>query len=211
MPRNILHIGAASRLALYDLEEIDRRLSGQGELNAQWMLIVKQALIVAANLADLEPSVRHLYKNRPALAAEFKNHEKAYGFAKYVRNILVGHVNDDLLAKAFEWKPELLQLLADNDDRTGFLINIFVLETALNTYVDQNENHLVFNGDTDLAYPPDWNRFLGFLEGVVRGGIAFSKLIVAAAQEDMPAPPEGDEHLLGYINAGRTTFARIKK
>ena len=211
MPRSILHIGAAARLALYDLEEIDRRLSGHGELNAQWMLIVKQALIVAANLADLEPSVRHLYKNRPALAAEFKNHEKAYGFAKYVRNILVGHVNDDLLAKAFEWKPELLQLLAYNDEKAGFLINLFVLETALNTYIDQNEDHLVFNGDTDLAYPPDWNRFLGFLEGVVRSGIAFSKLIVAAAQEDMPAPPEGDEHLLGYINAGRTTFARIKK
>ena len=99
--------------------------------------------------------------------------EKAFEFAKYVRNIMVGHMDVALLAKAIEWKPEVNWLLADNADKATFLLNLFVLETALNTYVDGNEKHLLFDGDTDLIYPPDWRRFLVWLTGITSGGILF--------------------------------------
>jgi hypothetical protein len=208
---NPLNICLAARIAHGDLLEIDRQLTVGRDLDGQWILLVKLALISVANLTDLEVTVRQIYKEHPEVSVEFKKWSKRFGFAKYVRNILVGHTNDALIAKAIEWKPELLSLLHSDDQRANFLINVFVLETALNTYVDDNERHLVFEGDTDLMHPPDWKRFLIFLTEVVRGGLGFLAVLIEAVRGDIPEPPEGAELMTLYEEAGRTTFKRITK
>src|SRR5579883_2150908 len=134
MPHNLLHTCCAARITLGDLREIDRQLSEAGELNAHCLLLVKQCLVAVANLTDLERSIRFIYKTNPEVSSVFKVQVKAFEFAKYVRNIMVGHIDAALLAKAIEWKPEVNWLLTDNDDKATFLVNLFVLESALNTY-----------------------------------------------------------------------------
>ena len=37
--------------------------------------------------------------------------------------------------------------------------NLFFLETAINTYVDDQGRHKFFDSETDLLYPPDEKRF----------------------------------------------------
>jgi len=175
------------------------------------VLLVKLALVSVANLADLELTVREIYRQHPEVSVEYKKWSKQFEFAKYVRNIFVGHTNDALIAKAIEWKPELLSLLASDEDKARFLVNLFVFEAALNTYVDDKEAHLVFDGDTDLMYPPDWKRFLIFLTDIVRGGLAFLAALIKAAREDIPLAPEGEELMSLYVKAGRATFRRITK
>jgi hypothetical protein len=211
MPLNSLHVYAAARVARIDLVEIDRQLTNEHELDDQWMLLVKFALISVANLTDLQVTVRHMYKKHPEVAAEFKKWNEQFKFAKYVRNIFVGHLDDTLISKAIEWKPELLSLISRDDDRDNFLLNLFILETALNTYVDAKERHLVFDGDTDLIFPPNWNRFLVFLTAIVRGGIAFLETLIRAVRADIPPVPEDAELMMLYRSAGRTVFKRITK
>jgi hypothetical protein len=211
MPMNPLHVCASARLAHSDLLEIDRQLVEEGELGGQWILLVKLALISVANLTDLELTIRQMYKEHPEISVEFKKSSKQFGFAKYIRNILVGHTNDALIAEAIAWKPELHSLLVSDDEKASFLVNLFILETALNTYVDDKEKHLVFEGDTDLLYPPDWQRFLGFLTEIVRGGMAFLIALIDAARGDIPPAPDGTDLMMLYAEAGRMTFRRITK
>jgi hypothetical protein len=213
MNLNPVHLCCAARIAPGDLIEIDRQLSEAGELNAHWLLLVKQCLVAVANLADLERLVRFIYKTNPEVSSAYKVHRKAFEFAKYVRNIMVGHLDAALLAKAMEWKPELNWLLVEDNDKTTFLLNLFVLETALNTYVDGNEMHLLFDGDTDLSYPPDWKRFLVWLSEITHGGISFLEALVTALQAQLPTPPSrnGPEAMMLFAMAGQTVFKRVTK
>ena len=98
-------------------------------------------------------------------------------------------------------------MLGETDENASLLINVFLLETAINTYVDDDEKHLVFDGDTDLVYPPDWRRFSGFLGDVVRGGIAFLALLIGVLE--LPGKPSDAERMELFKKAGLTTFKRI--
>ena len=184
---NYARICIAARLSLGDLREADRQLIAHQEVDGRWMLLVKQCLVALANLTDLERTITPIYKTNPEVSTAFKAHAKSFEFAKYVRNIVVGHTNESLLEKALEWKPELNWFLADDRDMATLVTNLFVLETAMNTYVDEQERHLIFGGDTDLLYPPDWDRFVNWLQQVVHGGIAFLESAVAACFSLMPA------------------------
>ena len=116
----------------------------------------------------------YLYKEAPHLSEIYKTASKEFKFAKYLRNKFAAHIHPELLAKAIEWKPEL-RFLADRMDEQQIMqfCNLCVLETAINTYVDQSGDHLVFDSETDLFFPNDTERFSRFLEKVIRTGIQY--------------------------------------
>jgi hypothetical protein len=154
--------------------------------------------------------VRQLYKTNPEISAAFRIQEKAFSFAKYVRNVMVGHMDDALLAKSLEWKPDLRWHLLENTESATLLVNLFVLETAMNTYADLDGNHLVFEGDTDLLYPPDWERFVVWLTEILRAGFVSLQTLVAATQSLVPPPPRDQREVEAlFTAAGRTEFRRI--
>ena len=207
-----LHLCISARLALGDLVEIDRELSEFNGSGQTWFIMVKHALISAANVTDLERTMRVIYKEAPDAAVQYKALEKKLKFAKYLRNILVGHVDESLVAKAIEWKPELLFILSNDEPTTTVLINEWLLETAINTYVDDQGVHRIFGGDTDMSYPPDHERFLIFLTEVIRGGITFLKAVVQATRNHMTPPPGDWEGKLSlFVAAGATEFKHITK
>lgn len=105
-----------AKLLQADLKEIDQQLSQGGFKNMGSMLLVKQSLLTISNLVDLELSVRIIYKQYPILSEIYRRHEAKYRFAKYLRNKFVGHVKQELILKAIEWRPELRYLLRSSDD-----------------------------------------------------------------------------------------------
>ena len=46
-----------------------------------------------------------------------------------------------------------------HDSKIVSVFNLFFLETAINTYVDHQGRHKLFDSETDLLYPPDEKRF----------------------------------------------------
>lgn len=211
MTADALHVLAAARIAHADLTEIDRQLRADAPADDHFVVLVKQALITVANLVDLEAGVRSFYQRHPKVSEEFKRWRRQFEFAKYVRNILVGHTNPALVAKAVEWKPELRTLLLVEDPGASLLVNLGLLETAINTYVDDAEKHLLFDGDTDLGYPPDWTRFLMFLTEIVRGGLSFLTTLITAVRSEAPPSPTLEANFVLARIAGATTFVRITK
>lgn len=180
---NYVHIAISARLAHGDLIAADRALESGPREHEVRLILVKQLLVSCANVADLEQVCRALYKDNPGISDIIGSHRRNFEFAKYIRNVAVGHVNPVLSQKTPEWHPELNIVLRQQDALADAFLGYAVLETAINTFVD-GERHRIFDSDTDLAYQLDLTRFLNFLGRTVHVGIAYCEAVAAAAIKD---------------------------
>jgi len=201
-----------SQLLKADLVEIDRQLEDIGFKDMSSMLLVKQVFLTIANVVDFELTVRPLYKENRELSTEYKKASKEYEFAKYLRNKFIGHVKQELIKKAIEWKPELRYLLKITGERDiTFMFNLFILETAINTYVNADGSHKVFESETDLIYPPDLKRFLVYLTFVVKSAIEYLTKLGEALGKNVEMLDPSEQKLEHWLAAGETDFEFIKK
>ncbi len=205
-----IHIAISARLAHGDLVAADGALEAGPSDHAVRLILMKQLLVSCANVTDLELICRVLYKDHPAISDIITPHRRNFEFAKYIRNIAVGHVNPALSQKTLEWRPELNAVLTKSDAPAEAFLGYAVLETAINTFVD-GEQHRIFDSDTDLAYPPDLTRFLNFLGSTVHVGIAYCAAVAAAALEHANLPDFSENWLELSAKAGATDFAFIKR
>ncbi len=212
MPTTDLDRYIAARLLHADLSAIDALFNDDGIADMAGIVCLKNTFLALANMVDFEKNVRDIYKDHQTLSAVFSENLRNFEFAKYLRNKFVGHIHSGLIEKAIEWKPELRYLAAQMDDpKIMLLVNIFVLEAAINTYVGEDGKHKVFESDTDLAYPPDWKRFVAYLEVSISSAIHYLGDLcgVLSAGIDHPASDHFDLEL--WAKAGRTDFAFLKK
>jgi hypothetical protein len=207
---NFVHIAMSARLVHGDLVAADRALEADPSDHGVRLILVKQLLVSCANVIDLELVCRTLYKDHPAISDIITPHRRNFEFAKYIRNIAVGHVNAALTQKALEWRPELNLVLAKPDASAEAFVGYAVLETAINTFVD-GERHRIFDNDIDLTYPPDLIRFLNFLGSTVHVGIAYCGAVAAAALEHANLPDFNENWLELSAKAGLTDFAFITR
>lgn len=200
-----------SRIIHGDLSSADGELTGQLGPTGTWVPFVKTALMALGNLADLESAMRSLYRDAPQLAEQTKALETDLQFAKYLRNVFGGHLNETLMAKAYEWRPEL-RMLPDIRELNGtVMLNVFVLETAINTYVAPDDQHGMFSSETDLVYPPDMERFCTWLSTTVRAAIRICDALGELTHTSVAPLGERADMFEAYKAAGLTAFARIKK
>ena len=144
----------SARLAHGDLVAADAALEAGPADDGVRLILVKQLLVSCANVIDLELICRALYKDHPAISDIITPHRRNFEFAKYIRNIAVGHVNPALSHKTLEWRPELNVVLTKPGASAEAFLGYAVLEGAINSFVD-GERHRIFDSDTDLAYSPD--------------------------------------------------------
>ncbi|TBX78052.1 hypothetical protein E0I74_15140 [Rhizobium laguerreae] len=189
-----------------DLEEAAVEVRNKGLYLA--IAHLKTAFIAFHNLSDFESAVRFLYKDHRELSAGYAGITKAVEFFSYLRNKFTGHLTDELLHKAIEWKPELVLTLDREHDASVVLIyNFWILETAINSYVDPNENHKIFDSETDFNYPPNKERFVETLLIALDGAVAFLKSVEAVLKTKVTVP---ENNLDLWKKAGLTDFAYIK-
>jgi hypothetical protein len=166
---DFVQIAISARLAHGDLVAADQALEADPSVLGVRLILVKQLLLSCANVADLELISRGLYREHPEIGEIITPYRRNFEFAKYIRNIAVGHVNPALSRKAIEWRPELNSVLATPKPGGDAFLGFAILETAINTFVD-GDSHRIFEGDTDLGYPPDLTRFLSFLGNTAHVG-----------------------------------------
>ena len=207
---DFVQIAISARLAHGDLVAADRALEAGAADHGTRLILIKQLLVSCANVSDLEGISRTLYKAHPEVGEIIVPHRRSFEFAKYIRNIAVGHVNPALCRKAIEWRPELNALLVEPKEGADVFLGYAMLETAINTYVD-GERHRIFGGDTDLAYPPDMTRFLNFLGQTVHVGIAYCGALSAIAVPKAGLPEYQANFFELAMKAGLTDFKFITR
>lgn len=200
-----------SRIIHGDLLIVDGELGGQTGPQGIWFPFVKAALIALANLSDLEGVMRPLFQEHPDLAESNRAISGDLRFAKYLRNVFAGHLNQSLFAKAYIWRPEIRKIPDIREFDGTVMLNVYVLETAINTYVATDGSHGMFPSETDLIYPPDMKRFCEWLSTTVRSGIKLCDDLGAAAHVKVNPLPEGLGMLEAFKEAGLTDFERITK
>jgi hypothetical protein len=184
---DFVQIAISARLAHGDLVSADAALEADPSDQGVRLILVKHLLLSCANVADLELISRGLYREHPEIGEIITPHRRNFEFAKYIRNIAVGHVNPALCRKAIEWRPELNAVLATPRAEGDVFLSYAIIETAINTFVD-GDHHRIFESDTDLGYPPDLTRFLNFLGNTVHVGIAYCEALAAAAVRHAELP-----------------------
>jgi hypothetical protein len=200
----------SARLTHGDLVAADQALESDPSVLGVRLILVKQILLSCANVADLELISRGLYRAHPEIGELITPYRRNFEFAKYIRNIAVGHVNPALSRKAIEWRPELNSVLATPKPGGDAFLGFAILETAINTFVD-GDSHRIFEGDTDLGYPPDLTRFLSFLGNTAHVGMAYCEALAVAAVRRAELP-EFDANLSDLaVRAGKTDFKFITR
>lgn len=212
MPNTHLDRYIAAGLLKADLSAIDAHFSKVGITDMAGIVHLKSALLALANIVEFEQTVRGLYREHRTLSEVFSENRRKYDFAKYMRNKFVGHIHLGLIEKAIEWKPELRYLVAWMDDqKVMFVVNIFVLEAAINSYVGEDGEHKVFDSETDLGYPPDWKRFLSFLESAIRSAIRYLDKVCEVLRSYLGGKDAAQVDPALWAKAGQTGFSFLKK
>lgn len=190
-----------------DLAEVDAQFTAIGVSTGEGFVRLKGAILTLANVADFEPTIRPTYKELPEPSVIIKPLQSNLAFCKYLRNKFVGHIHPTLLSKAIEWQPILTQAPCYLENQ-NFLValNLWLLETAINTYVDGEGNHKIFDGETDLMYPPDWRRFVDFLGDTIRGTFEYLSLLNSLWAPKLTLQVPAEFNLELAIRSGQTEF-----
>ncbi|WP_373357902.1 hypothetical protein ACEN3H_13730 [Acinetobacter lactucae] len=202
-----------SKILKADLIEVDRQLRNNGYTHdMSTIILIKKTFVAISNLVDFERIIRNIYKNNNSLSTLYKISSKEFEFIQYLRNKYAGHIQPDLLTVAIQWKPEMRYLLNEIDKAESiYFYNICILETAINTYVDQDGRHKVFDSETDLSYPPDFKRFLIFLEKVISTAITYLNEIGKEISKDIEMLDPSQQNIEHWLAAGKTEFKYLKK
>lgn len=195
-----------------DLTAVDTHFTQVGVTDLNGIIQLKAAFVALANVADFELTVRPTYKTQPEPSAIIRPLLKNLTFAKYLRNKVVGHIHPELVAKAIEWQPTL-RAAPGHLDAPEFvvLVNLWLLETAINTYVEPDGRHKIFDTETDVFYPPNWSRFMEFLKATIRGSIAYLQRLYDLWAPTLPKPTPGKVDVEAVIRAGQTEFKFLRQ
>ncbi|NLC27556.1 MAG: hypothetical protein GX780_02160 [Campylobacteraceae bacterium] len=195
-----------------DLTSIDKMLQSPIEKDMLKILLIKNIFLTISNFVDFELTMRSLYQEFPELSKIYKRADQQFQFAKYIRNKFIGHIKEELIQKAIEWRPELKYLLSkDKNENIDYLYNLFILETVINTYVDNDGKHKIFDSDTDLVYPHDINRFLEYLYFIVQSAIEFLNELYKILEIKIDMKKLETFDIEDWIKAGKTDFQFIRK
>ncbi|PHR26899.1 MAG: hypothetical protein COA36_10595 [Desulfotalea sp.] len=199
-----------------DLVSIDTPFTENGIGDMPSMVLLKQGFISVANLVHFEVTIRRMYQHHPELSKFYRTFSKECEFARYLRNTFVGHFKQELVNKALEWNPEIRLFLNKMDDpAVAYVVNQLILETAINSYVDGEQKHKIFDSETDLNYPPDSTRFSKYLTLVIRSSTEFLKKYIEIRQAEVQGEIDDASGLEGMLKlagkAGKTDFNYIRK
>lgn len=215
------HICTAATIAHHGLETAHNAVSNVApseegfdatvEAHSMRQILFRYTMLEIANVADVASISRALYKDHPELAEMHRELSKAFEFFKYIRNKYVAHLVPDLTAKTFEWQPYAYTALGKQDPGQPLVLSWWVLETVINTYTDPSSGHKIFNGDTDLNYPPDQTRFLNFLGETAVKSLEYTKCLIGVTTGYVDFPDLESDWVALAVEAGKTEFEYLAK
>lgn len=128
---------------------------------------------VFVSLHNLKDSMNRIRINGDAqFVLETKSLRRDLDFIVHIRNKGVGHLDRVLLERAAQWTPEIFHIKShESDDYLTFLSYKAVLESTINSYLNEDGQQKVFKTEIDFLYPPDSHQFFEFLSNIVKRSI----------------------------------------
>ncbi len=154
-------------------------------------------------------SLRHYniwLADKNELLSEKREIAKKLEFARHIRNKIGGHLDEVVIQKATEWEPSIFaECVIEKTDIQLILCYKSLIESAINSFLDNNEIQKNFGAEIDLFYPPNNKQFLEYLERTNTGCIKFLEKVIASLNKEIKYHTAKEAVLLN-VKAGATDF-----
>ncbi|MCU7552843.1 hypothetical protein OCK74_27235 [Chitinophagaceae bacterium LB-8] len=156
-----------------DIKYYHKLLDNQSEIGEQFRLI-KYCLVHLNVLRESINDFNFIIKDRYDLSSKAREIKRKLEFVNHLRNKISGHLDSKVLNNAIQWEPHIFHVnIKDEETVQLLLIRKSLLESAINSYIDNDGNHKVFRTEIDFNFPKDKTLFLNFLGELNESSIAW--------------------------------------
>lgn len=152
--------------------------------------------------------VRKYQKNIPKNIEFNTIHQKLtneYQFIKHLRNKISGHLDKILLEKAAQWEPTVFfNTINKNTQITLAYKTLF--ESAINSYIDDEGRHKIFDSEIDLFYPENNVLFLDTIHNINEQSLKLLLIIKKSLESDIEFITNKNQLFENERRAGETDF-----
>lgn len=131
---------------------------------------------------------------------------KKLEFVNHFRNIGVGHLDESLLRRAAQWMPFIFhESIKEDENQKLLLTEKAVIESCINSFIDESGSQKIFGHEIDLFYPPDADVFFKYVSEIVTEAIDWIDAALAILRENIRHHTSEETLELSAI-AGQTSF-----
>lgn len=158
------------------------------------IIFLKHGITTVANVFDFEKTIKSLYANHPDLNELYKDEQKHFELAKYIRNKFISHIQDEVISEAIAWNPVLKFQIEDQHTMKSFY-NIWILEALLNTYIYPDGKNKYLKKELNLIYLSDKIDFMIILFDILNGALLFLKKAISILEQYIPKECKKTENI----------------
>ncbi|CAH6957824.1 hypothetical protein VCHA54O482_50365 [Vibrio chagasii] len=170
------------------LEEVELMVANSGclyEQSSSCIVISKHSLTTLKNVYDFRNSLKPKYKKHPQLDKAGKSCYKELEFANYLRNIVSGHLGQDLLASLLKWRPELVDDLKNFDSSESFVhFYQMAMTYAFSSYLNKEGQHLYFKDETIAEIEYDFDNVRSFIIDTLESVKSYLQVVCSILKGD---------------------------
>lgn len=194
-------------ILLHDLKCFDEELSEGIEDIGTLVRKMRNTRNVFVSLHNLKDSMNRIRIDGEAqFVSDAKSLRRDLDFIVHIRNKGVGHLDRVLLERAAQWIPEIFHVNShENDDYLTFLSYKAVLESTINSYLNEDDEQKIFKTEIDFLYPPNSEQFFGFLSDIVKRSITWLENAREIVRSGIELHSDEQVKEMGAI-AGQTNF-----
>lgn len=162
----------------------DEILAYHTELNAEkdWnrkIRLFKNCFVSLDIFRDSLNSFKDFLKEDQELALKSRSLRKRLQFINHIRNKISGHLDEVVLEKLVQWEPFIFnEGFKGNNEAKLLLVYKSLLESAINSYIDNDSNQKVFKTEIDLLYPENQSLFFNYIGDLNIDSISFLDVII---------------------------------
>jgi hypothetical protein len=191
----------------HDLKCFDSDLSKPGKDTEGLIFKLRNSRNVFVSLHNLKDSMNRIRIDGNAkFVSETRLLRKELKFISHIRNKGVGHLDRSLLERAAQWAPQIFQEKSkDFDEYITFECYRAVIESSINSYLNEDGEQKIFDTEIDFLYPPNADQFFEFLSGIVKNSIEWLNKALEIIRSEIHFHTDDQIGELGAI-AGKTNF-----
>lgn len=192
-------------ILLNDISSYHQSLNDEDEWSKK-MRLFKNCFVALDIFRDSFRSFSSLLRDNVALSGKARNLKKRLIFINHLRNIISGHLAENLLEKAVQWEPYIFSdKTKENESAQLFLAYKTLLESAINSFIDKESKQKVFDTEIDLLYPSNQTLFFDYVGELNIDSIYLLREILKILRDKIVFLDE-NQVMTAYIKAGETDF-----
>lgn len=173
--------------------------------------LLKNGFLAYSTLGELLKTFSKYTIDNEALSQKMKILRVKLDFMNHLRNKCTGHLDDVLIDKAIQWEPSLFSKSVVESEHHIYIVYKTLLESAINSYIDDKGDQKYFHTEIDLFYPPNWDEFIKFMSESQIDSMDFLDEIISEIKQNLHIIDNREDLFLQAAIAGQTDFRLPKK